>query len=168
MKSQHIHRKLGVLAIFVLIVGGSLQPNPAGAANQWGWPMKPARLSSGFDRPVQNWLPGHRGVDLVGRRGDKVLAAGSGVVTFAGSLAGKGVIVISHGKLRTTYEPVTASVAVGSRVTVGELMGTLSPGESHCASTRTVSCLHWGLIQGKTYLNPLMLVRKPVRLLPAP
>jgi hypothetical protein len=30
------------------------------------------------------------------------------VVTFAGLVAGKGVVVIKHGTLRTTYEPVTA------------------------------------------------------------
>jgi len=166
MKSLLFKRKLGVLVITALVAGGILQPNPTNAAKRWDWPMKPARLSAGFDRPAQNWLPGHRGIDLVGRSGDKVFAAGNGVVTFAGTLAGKGVIVINHGKLRTTYEPVTASVVVGSQVKVGELIGILSPGESHCASKRTANCLHWGLIQGEKYLNPLMLVKKPVRLLP--
>ena len=96
--------------------------------------MKTAQLSVGFDRPPQNWLPGHRGVDLVGRTGDQVYAAGNGVVTFAGSLAGKGVVVIKHGPVRTTYEPVTASVLVGSKVKVGELIGRLAPGQSHCAT----------------------------------
>ena len=166
MKFRYFQRKLGVLAIFVLVAGGFLQPSPAGAAKQWGWPMNPARLSSGFDRPAQNWLPGHRGVDLIGQGGDKVLAAGNGVITFAGLVAGKDVVVIKHGKLRTTYEPVTASVTVGSRVRVGDVIGTLVPGESHCSSKTTVSCLHWGLIRGEKYLNPLSLVQKRVRLLP--
>ena len=166
MKSQHIPRKSGVLAIFILVVGGLLQPSPASAAKQWEWPIKPVRLSSGFDRPAQNWLPGHRGVDLVGRNGDKVLAAGNGVVTYAGLVTGKGVVVIKHGTLRTTYEPVTASVTLGTRVRVGETIGTLSPGESHCATQSTVSCLHWGLLLGEKYLNPLSLVQKRVRLLP--
>ena len=166
MKSVFSREKFGVLAVAALVAGGILQPSPTNAAKQWDWPMEPARLSAGFDRPAQNWLPGHRGVDLVGRSGEKVFAAGNGVVTFAGSVAGKNVIVISHGKLRTTYEPVAAMVTLGSRVKVGEQIGTLSPGESHCASQRIVSCLHWGLIQGEKYLNPLMLVKKPVRLLP--
>jgi hypothetical protein len=96
----------------------------------------------------------------------QVLAAGNGVVTFAGLVAGKGVVVIKHGKLRTTYEPVTASVTVGSRVRVGDVIGTLSPGESHCSTQTTVSCLHWGLLRGEKYLNPLSLVQKRVRLLP--
>jgi murein DD-endopeptidase MepM/ murein hydrolase activator NlpD len=158
-----------ILAIFILVTPlsvGITHPSPAVAANQWNWPIKPAKLSLGFDRPPQNWLPGHRGVDLVGHSGDQVLAAGNGVVTFAGLVAGKGVVVISHGSIRTTYEPVTASVTVGSKVRVGELIGTLSPGESHCATQTSVSCLHWGLIRSEQYLNPLSLVQKRVRLLP--
>jgi murein DD-endopeptidase MepM/ murein hydrolase activator NlpD len=166
MKNLTFRRKFGVLAIATVITAGLLQPNPAHGVKQWDWPMKPARLSSGFDRPPQNWLPGHRGVDLIGQRGDKVLAAGNGVITFAGLIAGKGVVVIKHGKLRTTYEPVTASVTVGSRVRVGDVIGTLSAGESHCSSKTTVSCLHWGLLRGEKYLNPLSLVQKRVRLLP--
>lgn len=145
---------------------GVIQPAPVTAASKWGWPMKSAQLSVGFDRPPQNWLPGHRGVDLVGKTGDQVLAAGNGVVTFAGLVAGKGVVVIKHGSIRTTYEPVSASVLVGSRVRVGELIGSLAPGQSHCATPTTVSCLHWGLLRGEKYLNPLALVKKQVRLLP--
>jgi murein DD-endopeptidase MepM/ murein hydrolase activator NlpD len=166
MKYLNFRRKFGVLAIAVLLSAGLLQPSPVNAVKPWDWPLKPAQLSAGFDRPSQNWLPGHRGVDLVGRAGDKVLAAGNGVVTFAGLVAGKGVVVIKHGSLRTTYEPVTASVSVGSRVRVGDVIGTLSAGESHCATQSKVSCLHWGLLRGEKYLNPLPLVQKRVRLLP--
>lgn len=166
MKSQHIPHNLRVLTIATLVSGGLLLSVPTNAVNQWVWPIKPAQLSLGFDRPAQNWLPGHRGVDLVGQSGDKVLAAGNGVITFAGLVAGKGVVVIKHGTLRTTYEPVIASIAVGSRVRVGDVIGTLSPGESHCANQTSASCLHWGLIRGETYLNPLSLVQKRVRLLP--
>lgn len=168
MKNLAFIRKIVVFAISVGVAAGLLQPGPAQAAKQWDWPLQPAQLSSGFDRPAQNWLPGHRGVDLIGQGGDKVLAAGNGVITFAGPVAGKGVVVIKHGKLRTTYEPVTASVTVGSKVRVGDVIGTLSPGESHCATQTTVSCLHWGLLRGEKYLNPLSLVQKRVRLLPTP
>ena len=105
-------------------------------------------------------------MDLAGRSGDLVFAAGNGEVTFAGEVASKGVVVIRHGAIRTTYEPVTALVAVGSKVRVGDVIGTLSPGESHCSTQTSVSCLHWGLIRGETYLNPLLLVKKRVRLLP--
>jgi murein DD-endopeptidase MepM/ murein hydrolase activator NlpD len=166
MKYLTFSRKVGVFAISVGVAAGLLQPVPSQATKQWDWPLRPAKLSAGFDRPAQNWLPGHRGVDLIGQSGDRVLAAGNGVITFAGLVAGKGVVVVKHGKLRTTYEPVSALVTVGSRVRVGDVIGTLSPGESHCSSKTTVSCLHWGLLRGEKYLNPLSLVQKRVRLLP--
>jgi murein DD-endopeptidase MepM/ murein hydrolase activator NlpD len=166
MKSKAFPTVIGVLAIALLLPAGFTQASPAHAGAKWDWPLKPARLSAGFDRPPKNWLPGHRGVDLVGQAGDQVLAAGNGVITFAGLVAGKGVIVIKHGSLRTTYEPVSALVTVGSKVRVGEVIGTLVPSESHCSSQTTVSCLHWGLIRGEKYLNPLSLVQKRVRLLP--
>jgi murein DD-endopeptidase MepM/ murein hydrolase activator NlpD len=139
---------------------------PAQGANSWVWPMDPHELSVGFDRPAQNWLPGHRGIDLVGSAGTQVHAAGSGIIFFAGQVGGKGVVVVKHGVLRTTYEPVVASVTLGARVRAGDVLGTLQPGNSHCASATTVTCLHWGLIRGTTYLNPLALVQKRVRLLP--
>jgi hypothetical protein len=166
MKSRSFRTVIGVLAMALLLNAGLTQASPVSATSKWGWPLKSARISAGFDRPPQNWLPGHRGVDLIGRDGDKVLAAGHGVVTFAGLVAGKGVVVVKHGSLRTTYEPVSATVGVGSRVRVGDVIGTLSAGESHCSTQLKVSCLHWGLIRGNTYLNPLSLVKKRVRLLP--
>ena len=166
MKSKAFRRVIGVLALVLLLNAGFTQASPVNAAGKWDWPLKPARLSTGFDRPQQNWLPGHRGVDLVGQAGDQVLAAGNGMITFAGLVAGKGVVVIKHGSLRTTYEPVAALVSVGSRVRVGDPIGTLTAGESHCSTKTYVSCLHWGLIRDEKYLNPLSLVQKRVRLLP--
>jgi murein DD-endopeptidase MepM/ murein hydrolase activator NlpD len=166
MKFNAFRAVIGVLAMALLLPAGFTQTSPANAAAKWDWPLKPARLSAGFDRPPKNWLPGHRGVDLIGQSGDKVLAAGNGVVTFAGLVAGKGVVVIKHGSLRTTYEPVSALVVVGSKVRVGQVIGTLVVGESHCSTRATVSCLHWGLRRGEKYLNPLSLVQKRVRLLP--
>ena len=38
--------------------------------------------------------------------GEAVLAAAEGTVAFVGSIAGKPVISIDHGSVRTTYEPV--------------------------------------------------------------
>lgn len=84
---------------------------------------------------------------------------------FAGQLAGRGVISIEHaGGLRTTYEPVTATVRVGDRVTAGESIGRLVAGHPGCPA---VACLHWGLRRGDTYLDPLTLLGLGrVRLLP--
>lgn len=95
-------QKVAIFLATCLIIGEVILPLPTYAASNWVWPIQPAHLSSGFDRPPQNWLPGHRGVDLIATRGDQVFAAGSGVVTFAGLVAGKGVVVIKHGAIRTT------------------------------------------------------------------
>jgi murein DD-endopeptidase MepM/ murein hydrolase activator NlpD len=111
----------------------------------------------GFAPGPQPWSPGHRGVDLGAPAQAPVLAAGAGRVTFAGVIAGQGVVVIEHGtRLRTTYEPVVATVTVGQVVTAGQLIGTLQPGVRHGPSG---PCLHWGARVGDGYLDPLLLLR---------
>lgn len=135
-------------------------------ALNWVLPSTQIKISRPFEPPAQNWLAGHRGVDFRGQIGDLVFATGHGVVVYADQLAGKGVIVISHGLVRTTYEPLVALVEVGDQVTPGQVIGSLAPGESHCATSETVWCLHWGAIRNGKYLNPLLLVYPKVRLLP--
>ncbi len=130
------------------------------------------------------WAAGHRGVDLVARPGQAVRAAAPGVVSFAGTVAGRGVVAVKHAgtgepPLRTTYEPVDAMVKEGDEVTAGQVIGTLQAGPflSHClkgagGAAGSGACLHWGLLRGKIYLDPLsllppwMLRRPPSRLLP--
>lgn len=129
------------------------------------WPLRPEpEVVQGFDPPTTPFGPGHRGVDLLGRPGQEVRSALAGTVTYAGMLAGRGVVVVSHGATRTTYEPVTASVEVGGPVGRGDPVGALGLSGSHCFPR---ACLHWGWIAGETYLDPLRLVGAgPVRLLP--
>jgi murein DD-endopeptidase MepM/ murein hydrolase activator NlpD len=130
------------------------------------WPLDPRpRVVGVFDPPGTRWGSGHRGVDLAGRPGQRVRAALPGRISFAGRLAGRGVVVVVHDATRTTYEPVDASVAVGDVVRAGEVIGRLQVFGSHCFPR---SCLHWGLIEGREhYLDPLTLVGAgPVRLLP--
>jgi murein DD-endopeptidase MepM/ murein hydrolase activator NlpD len=144
-----------VLTIAALALGPVHTPSAA-SGPPWVAPVgPPTRITRGFDRPVPNWLPGHRGVDLAASLGQPVKAAGAGVVIWAGTIAGRGVVVISHSDgLRTTYEPVTASVALGEPVRGGEVIGRISHGQSHCDG----HCLHWGLRRGLDYLNPLLLL----------
>lgn len=135
------------------------------AAASGVWPLSPRpAVVHGFDPPSAPWGAGHRGVDLLGHPGQQVLAAEAGTIRYAGRLAGRGVVVVDHGSTRTTYEPVTARVHVGQQVRAGAVIGTLEAFPSHCWPR---TCLHWGLIAGDTYLNPLSLVgAAPVRLLP--
>lgn len=141
---------------------------PAPAGSGWVPPVEPAVVRvSAFDPPDRRWLPGHRGVDLAAQEGQEVRAAGAGTVTFAGLLAGRGVVVVTHdGGLRTTYEPVDAVVAEGDQVRAGQLLGTLGDGDVHCGAPPR--CLHWGLRRGQEYLDPWRLLQpgSPVLLPP--
>ena len=103
-------------------VAGSARPTVAVAApvdpGPRTWPLagRPAVVRP-FQPPDRDWEAGHRGVDLGARTGDAVLAPAAGVVVFAGRVGGKPVISIDHGHgRRSTYEPVTAEVTVGTRV----------------------------------------------------
>lgn len=157
-----------VLALTVAL----LLPAPdTSAGPAWVWPLYGAPVVlRGFDPPppLEPWRRGHRGADLAALAGAPVRTSGAGTIGFAGPLAGRGVVVVLHsGGLRTTYEPVLPTVRVGQVVALGQAIGTLMAGGSHC-SPRT--CLHWGLLRGPTYLDPLLLVGgqdpRQVRLLP--
>jgi len=132
----------------------------------WRWPLSgPTRLIRRFDPPAQRWLAGHRGVDLAAAPGRKVLAAGRGVVGLAERVAGRGVVTILHaGGLRTTYLPVHALVRPGEAVEAGQVIGIVEKGPGAHGGT---FCLHWGLLRGRLYLDPLLLFgRGQIRLLP--
>lgn len=134
----------------------------------FGWPLPgfPVVLRR-FDPPETPYGRGHRGVDLGAPAGGEVLAVGPGIVVFAGPVAGRPVISIDHPNgLRTTYEPVTATVTPGQPVVRGQPIGALQPGHSGCAAA---ACLHWGVRRGEEYLDPLWLLSPGhVRLLPNP
>nr|WP_309238267.1 M23 family metallopeptidase [Actinoplanes aureus] len=134
-------------------------------ASRYSWPVAPPRVARRFEPPPEQWLAGHRGVDLAAAPGATVRAAGGGKVIYAQILAGRGVVSVAHaGGLRTTYEPVTAVVAPGDEVAAGEPLGTLDPGHPGCSES---ACLHWGLRRGDLYLDPLALLGLGrVRLLP--
>ncbi|MEO6713032.1 MAG: M23 family metallopeptidase [Mycobacteriales bacterium] len=152
-----------VLASMALVTPVAVvQPQPP-----WTAPLPaPLAVVRAFDPPDQQWLPGHRGVDLAATDGAIVRAAGSGRVSFAGQLAGRGVVVVVKAELRSTYEPVTASVRVSELVDAGDPIGALEAG--HQPSRPAAAVLHWGVRRGETYLDPMSMLAgpKPVRLLP--
>jgi len=155
-------RRAVLLLLVLLALPAAAEPRPG-----FGWPLPGSPL---VDRPFQPpqtaWGAGHRGVDLRAYGGELVLAAGPGRVTYAGLLAGRGVVTVTHsGGLRTTYEPVAASVHVGQPVSRGTVLGRVRGGHASCRPGTT--CLHWGLLRGDTYLDPLgLLLDQRVRLLP--
>ena len=155
------------LLVLAAAVATGTPSSPAAAAEPPGvWPLDPVpEVVRGFDPPEVRWEPGHRGVDLAGRVGQPVRAALPGTVSFAGHVAGRAIVVVDHGSMLTTYQPVAASVHRGEDVARGEVIGTLAWFGTHCLPA---ACLHWGLLAGDDYLDPLALVGgpRPVRLLP--
>ncbi|HEX4430035.1 MAG TPA: peptidoglycan DD-metalloendopeptidase family protein [Frankiaceae bacterium] len=145
-------RRILLLGAVVVFVTGT---SAAAAASPWQAPLRPMSVTRHFERPPTPYAAGHRGVDLRGIPGEAVFAAGAGEVGYAGVLAGRGVVVVVHGALRTTYEPVRAIVHRGARVRAGEQIADLEPGHPGCPVT---ACLHWGLLRGDTYLDPLSLL----------
>jgi murein DD-endopeptidase MepM/ murein hydrolase activator NlpD len=153
-------------------VGGGGNGEDRAPTVEYDWPLRPApEVTRRFEEPPFRYGRGHRGADLGAAPGQAVLAARAGEVVFAGPVAGRGVVSVQHPDgLRTTYEPVTATVAVGVRVALGDPIGTLEPGHAGCP---VAACLHWGLRRGSgsaaDYLDPLVLLRpRFVRLLPLP
>jgi murein DD-endopeptidase MepM/ murein hydrolase activator NlpD len=125
----------------------------------------PLNVLRGFAPPAEPWQAGNRGVDLAAYAGEPVYASTAGLVLYAGELAGRGVISIRDGTLRTTYEPVDPIVEPGTVVTEGEVIGYVSDVLDNCGPPG--SCLHWGAIRSTVYVDPLALVRAPpIRLLP--
>jgi murein DD-endopeptidase MepM/ murein hydrolase activator NlpD len=105
-------------------------------------------------------------VDLAGSSGQEVHAVEAGRVTHVGSIAGRGTISVMHASgVRSTYEPVHASVRTGAAVSRGAPLGRLEESGSHCAPA---VCLHLGAVRDEGYLDPLVFLvgRQRVRLLP--
>ncbi|MBD0840099.1 M23 family metallopeptidase [Streptomyces sp. TRM68416] len=150
---------------------GTNGPVPA-VARTWPVGTRPAVLRA-WEPPPTPYARGHRGIDLAAAPGTPVRAVAPGRVSFAGRVAGKGVVSVELNStgtppLRTTYEPVRPTVAKGDEVRAGQVVAITETTGSHCAGT----CLHWGLRRADTYLNPLALLPPwllhgpPPRLLP--
>ncbi|MER5428766.1 M23 family metallopeptidase [Streptomyces sp. NPDC002588] len=182
--SVNAPRRLGLLLLPLITLTASVAraeppppapgppPRPVPAIGRT-WPVgtRPA-VVRGWDPPPTPYARGHRGVDLAASPGAPVRAVAAGRVSYAGRVAGRGVVsvLLAGTDLRTTYEPVRPTVRKGAEVSPGEPIGEVEPTGSHCATT----CLHWGLRRGEDYLNPLTLLppwllgRGPSRLLPVP
>ena len=83
--------------------GVTTAAQPSGPGGQVHPPLPPPlNVLRVFAPPLHPWAAGNRGVDLAAQAGEKVTAATSGLVLYAGLLAGRGVISIRDGSLRTT------------------------------------------------------------------
>lgn len=160
--------------------GGQRSTIPdTGFVAEWSWPLRPVpAVLRAFDKPEQDWRPGHRGVDLraAGPHAGatdpmSVLSPAAGVVSFAGRVVDRGVVSIDHGDGRiSSFEPVDPLVRKGQQIGEGDAVATITPpppgsaGGVHCS----VPCLHWGVRVDGEYVDPLGFVsdRRPSVLLP--
>ncbi|WP_051836562.1 M23 family metallopeptidase [Streptomyces sp. NRRL F-2580] len=155
-----------LLLSLLLVLAQAVLPGPAPGPVPGVRPLPaPLRVARWWDPPPTPYAAGHRGVDLSAPVGAELRAVGPGRVHYAGLVAGRGVLSLTlPNGLRTTYEPVRPLVTEGEEVTAGQVVAVLTEG-SHCPQP----CLHWGLLSGETYLNPLTLAPHPTpRLLPNP
>ncbi|NML54976.1 M23 family metallopeptidase [Streptomyces sp. R302] len=133
----------------------------------WPVPPPPPQILRGWHPPPGPYAAGHRGIDLAAPPGTPVLAPATGTITYAGQVAGRGVVTLTltatgTPPLRTTFTPVTPLITTGTQVTEGTPIAETTL-DTHC----TTPCLHWGLLHDDTYLNPLLLApRARSRLLP--
>jgi len=158
-------------ALAALVVASTLPPTVARAdvGGRWMLPVD-GQVLRPFQAPLARFGPGHRGVDLAAAPGTPVRAAGTGVVSFAGDVAGALHVVVAHdGGLRTSYSFLASiSVRAGQSVAKGDVVGTAGgSGEGHGPGV-----LHFGLRVGDEYVDPMLLFRprdltELVRLVPA-
>ncbi|MGJ7441470.1 murein hydrolase activator EnvC family protein [Aquipuribacter sp. MA13-6] len=129
-------------------------------------PGEPARQ---FEPPPHEYGPGHRGIDLPAAPGSVVVSPAHGVVTFAGPVAGRGVVVLEHvGGTLTSLEPVETLLPVGASVGVGGPVARVQDAPRHPGCPVVDGCLHWGVRVGGRYVDPWWWLGRagPVRLLP--
>lgn len=122
-------------------------PGYQGAASSgWELPVQ-RRVADRFRPPVTDWGAGNRGWEFATSEGDPVVAVGAGVVTFAGWVAGRGVVTIDHGGgLLSSVTGMTGVLVLrGQAVGAGHLLG------------RAQQRLHLGFRQDGTYIDPALL-----------
>lgn len=124
-------------------------------ADDWIWPVEPpVTVVAPFRAPPTPYAAGHRGIDLAAVPGTGVRSPAPGIVSFAGSVAGRPVVSIDHGEgLVTAVEPVDALVAESTPVDAGQQIGTMAEG-GHCGAR----CVHFGVRLHGEYVSPLLLL----------
>ena len=100
-----------------------------------------------FRPPATPYGPGNRGLEYATVPGTPARAIGAGTVTFAGRVAGRGVVTVEHpdGLRSSLTGLVEVRVTAGDRVDRGQVLGT------------TAALLHLGVRRGDEYVDPAAL-----------
>lgn len=128
------------------------RPVHGDSPSPWVWPTGAAEVLRGWEAPADDYAAGHRGIDVPAQVGSTAVAVAGGTVSFAGQVAGRGVVSIDHGDgLVSTLDSVEPSVATGDVVEQGAAVGSVAVG--HCPAT--APCLHLGARIDGRYVDPL-------------
>lgn len=117
-------------------------------------------INSGFGariNPVTHRFQIHEALDIGGRRGDKIVAAADGVVTWADWKGALGQCVVIQHKYgyETTYGHLdTINIAVGTQVKKGDFLGTMG-----ATGRATGVHLHYAIKLNGQPLNPRMMYK---------
>jgi murein DD-endopeptidase MepM/ murein hydrolase activator NlpD len=126
-----------------------MQAHAAVGSGPWSWPVTPVGLTRDYLAPATEYGVGHRGIDLRAAPGQQVVAVHDGRVDFSGLVATVPTVVVVHdGGWRSSYQPASALLPVGTWVQVGQRIAVVATPYSHCA------CLHLGLKFEGRYLSP--------------
>ncbi len=121
-------------------------------ASPWVWPTGTHEVVRPWEAPADEYAAGHRGIDLAAPLGAPTVAVADGTVSFAGQVAGRGVVTIDHGDgLASTLDSVEPSVSTGETVQQGAAVGVVAVG--HCPATDP--CVHLGARVDGRYVDPL-------------
>ncbi len=123
-------------------------------------PVDGARLSSRFGmrkHPILGYSRMHRGVDFAAPTGTPVVAAGSGIVEFAGRKGayGKYIRIRHNAEYSTAYAHLNGyapGISRGKRVKQGEVIGYIGT-----TGRSTGPHLHYEVLRQGTQINPIEL-----------
>ncbi len=111
-----------------------------------------------FDSERDRYLK-HTGIDIDGKFGQKVIAAGNGIVTYCGfsPIGGRTLVIKHNDRIRTTYlNLLKIYVSPGNHVNQGETIACIGASDDPSNSNFH---LHFGVIYDNKYINPCDLLR---------
>jgi murein DD-endopeptidase MepM/ murein hydrolase activator NlpD len=126
---------------------------PASAAGTWVWPVI-GPVIRGFDPPDDPYGAGHRGIDIAVPFGTPVLAAETGVVTFAGKVGGQLFVTVDHGGGLVSSSSWVSALFVRKNDVVARGQAIALSGSGH-PNTLEPPHLHFGVRLNGQYVDPM-------------
>ena len=131
-------------------------------ATAFGWPVK-GEICAGYsvdalqyDRTMQDWRT-HNAIDIEAELGQKVLAAGDGIVEriYTDQMYGVTVVLYHGAGLRSIYCNLagTPTVQAGDTVALGQVIGAV--GDTADAENGDVNHLHFAMTLDEVRVDPL-------------